>query len=262
MSEMKKFTGESTIDDTIRHLDKVNNDSFQLYNYYNLVCNESEITNQLIKKSTKNINYDVERNDEIENSLQTQIGVLKATLNDEINLTLKRKNELEMLELNVKGHLQALMNVVEEIDCDLRPLRKHLGDYQVITSVNLDEFLLTIEKRMNTLLTFVYCNERDGMDIQTVDDNLIVRSLKRDDDDDDAIVKIEDVVISHQCPECAEAEDVNRYDDKIEHVMSDAELHEFVKRKVEMPEIVTRMHSLSACFLPRSGIIASRRYAE
>ena len=113
---------------------------------------------------------------------------------------------------------------------------------------------------MNTIIAFLYCKQRGNIDIQTEDPKLIVRSLKYD---ERPVIRINDIVVTNQCPECAQTEDVNLQEaSDLVQMMDEDQLRQVVINKTKIPGLSQRMHALSSCNLPRSGMIAARRYAE
>ena len=58
-------------------------------------------------------------------------------------------------------------------------------------------------------------------------------------------VSIEDIVLMQQCAECAEGEDVNRYDEEIIYPMNFEAIKEKVWHKVQAPDMVYRLHNIS-----------------
>lgn len=170
------------------------------------------------------------------------------------------RDQVETYDTNIKSHFTALREIVDLLDCDLTSINSMLGDNDKVIASNLHLYLRLLETRLNDMLAFIYCDERDGMDLLLVSDGMVVESLKRD--GDEPPVKLDEVIITSECPECGELEDVNRFDDKIVHCLDEEGLQTAVAKKYEMPETETRLHNLLSCNLPRSGVIASRRYAE
>lgn len=170
------------------------------------------------------------------------------------------KDQVETYETENEAHFTALREIVDLLDCDLTSINSMLGDNDKINASNLHLYLRLLETRMNDMLAFIYCDEREGMDLFLESDELVVQSLKRD--GDEPTVKLDEIIITSECPECGELEDVNRFDDKIVECLDEEGMQMTVVKKYEMPETETRLHNLLSCNLPRSGVIASRRYAE
>lgn len=268
LSEIKKFTKDDSITisktqkvspKSLKFLKLLDNNGFQLYNYLNELNSGIEKTKFSLRKSTTSANVDINKRNETKAFFEQRIEELHKQLHDEIETTIKKKNSREKYDAQIATHFGALLEIIEMIQCDVKPVKALLGENDKITSRNLRRFLLILEKRLNDMLAFVYCDERRGKDILMDSEQLTVRSLKRT---DDPIVKLDEVVVTTQCPECGELEDVNRFDDKFVACLNESEVEMAMIEKYTKPELSSRMHTLLSCNLPRSGVIASRRYAE
>ena len=140
--------------------------------------------------------------------------------------------------------------------CDLS-FKSILGDTKP-TVFNLHKYLAALEQRMNNVVAVVYCDQRLKMQTkQIADDQLIVKNVQRNLNHP---VAIKDIVLMQQCAECAEGEDVNRYDEETIYPLKFDAIKEKVCQKVQTPEMLYRLHNISQCRLPRSRTIVNRRY--
>lgn len=257
IENVKKFTKMPNIMEAIDTFMREENDGFQFYNYLNEVNLQIEYFTRNYFNISTSIQTSKDYNDRKLEYYDQRIKELDKQFEAEINQTLKLKNDCEKQEDEIEQYFEAIKEVLTILDCDLSPLDKLLGDHKKITVNNVNQFFSLLEERTNECLAFVYCDQRKETDIFIEDDNLLVRSFKRTDQDQ---VKIESVITTQQCAECAEGEDVNRFDDKIVYPLD----HETIKANMrkKAPEIQYRLHNLSKCNLPRSGVVAGRRYAE
>lgn len=258
--ETDSFKPETISNKSILFINTLDNDGFQLYNYLNELSSSIETSKIRLAKDTSTVNIDIDKRNHAKKFFESKIEEQRKILDDEIEKTLRMKDQREAYDTEIKSHFSALREVVDLLDCDLTPIKSMLGDNDKIVASNLHLYLRLLETRLNDMLAFVYCDERDGMDLFLESDRMVVESLKRD--GDEPIVKLDEVIKTSECPECGELEDVNRFDDKIVQCLDEEGLERAVVKKYEMPETENRMHNLLSCNLPRSGVIASRRYAE
>ena len=235
------------------------NDGFQFYTYINQMNHQIEsLTNNYLKLST-DILASQDYNSRKLKYFDERVQVLHKQLHDEIDKTLKLRDERDKYENEIKRYLDAIMEVLKILNSDFSPVEKLLGDHRRVTIFNMHSFLSILENRLNEVLAYVYCSQRKDTDILVDNPKLIVKSLKRSQQE---AVQIEEIITTQQCAECAEGEDVNRYDEKTVYPLDHDAIKENMRQKVESPEMSFRLHNLSKCNLPRSGIIAGRRYAE
>lgn len=268
LNEIRTFTKDDTYvisktqrvsTKSLKFLKLLDNNGFQLYNYLNELNSGIETTKFSLRKSTSRANVDINKRNETKAFFEKRIEELHKQLNDEIEKTIKVKNSREKYDNQIRAHFNSLFEICEMLQCDLSDVKKLLGENDKITARNLPRFLLILEKRLNEMLSYVYCEERQGKDILMDSEKMTVQSLKRP---ESPIVKLDDVIVTTQCPECGELEDVNRFDDKFVACLGEKEVEKAMIEKYTKPELSSRMHTLLSCNLPRSGVIASRRYAE
>lgn len=223
------------------------------------MVNTNEGLKMELDKTVGNLNDAVAERNETEKFFLSQIEKKHQTLHDEINQTLQMKDELNRVDNEIEAFFASMNEIVEMLECDTTAIKSMLGENNKITVENVHLYLRTLEQKLSDILAFVYCEEREGMDILVESSKLTVGSLKRA---DEKPVKLTDVILTTQCPECAELVDVNQFDDKLVEMIDDEEVHKKMIENYYKPEMESRMHNLLSCNLPRSGVIASRRYAE
>lgn len=259
IEKIKQITGLNDINKSVDHYLRSENEGFQNYNYLNEMNHQIEYLAHNYDKLSTNIAASQDYNERKLKYFNQSINDLNKNLLQEINVTLKHKEETEKYDKELKKYFDTIFEILKILNCNLKPVEKLLGDQKNITIYNLKQFLSLLENRTNEVISFVYCDQRKNIGLATDDNKLVVKSLKRTHEDP---VKIEDIITTQQCAECAEGEDVNRYDEKIVYPLDRATIIEMVRHKVEAPEIAYRLHNLSKCCLPRSGVVAGRRYVE
>lgn len=259
IEKIKEFTVHDDINKSVAHYLKSENEGFQNYNYLNEMNYQIEYLAHNYDKLSTNIIASQDYNERKLKYFNQSIDDLNKKLLEEINVTLKHKDEKEKYDIELQKYFDTIFEILKILNCNLKPVEKLLGDQKNITIYNMKEFLSLLEDRTNEVISFVYCDQRKNVGLATDDNKLVVKSMKRTPEDP---IKIENIITTQQCAECAEGEDVNRYDEKIVYPLDRATIVEMVRQKVEAPEIAYRLHNLSKCCLPRSGVVAGRRYAE
>ncbi|XP_070507559.1 coiled-coil domain-containing protein 63-like [Chironomus tepperi] len=263
INEIKKYPLESIdnpLEKTVEYLRFVDNENYEYYRYREAMDRRLDD----IENMTKNAANEIDRNhvmaENIRQYYKDKIEEREQTLQSEINTTVKYKMENDELIREVERYSKIFFSIMKTLRVDMTEFKKLLRKQNIMDHRNLDVLLSMIENRMNKIIAFLYCKQRENVDIQTVDPKLIVRSLKYD---DRPVVEITDVVVTNQCPECAQTEDVNLQEaNELVQMLDDDGLRKVMINKTKIPGLAQRMHTLSSCNLPRSGMIASRRYAE
>lgn len=260
IENIKKFTGIPDISKSVEVYLNAQNDGFQFYTYLNEMNQQIEyLTSNYLKLSTQ-ILASQDYNTRKLQYFDQRIDDLHKQLHDEINKTMELKDNRDKYESTITIYLDTIMEILKILNCDFSPQMKLLGDHTKVNVYNTHTFLSALETRMNEVLAYVYCNQRKNIaDILADDTKLAVKSLKRVHEER---VNIEDVITTQQCAECAEGEDVNRFDDKTVYPLDHETIRQIMREKVEAPGMTFRLHNLSKCNLPRSGVIMGRRYAE
>lgn len=259
IDNIKTATGTPNIVKAIDYYLREENEGFQICQYLNDMDHQIEkFANSYFKLST-DVSASQEYNRRKLKYFEERIGSLTKQFDDEIAAKLKMKNDRAKFEGDLQQYFDRLLEIMELLGCDLSPLQKLLGDHKKVNVFNVRKFISILEPRATEVLAAVYCDQRKNADILAEDSNLIVTSLRRPDQEP---VKLEDVITTQQCAECAEGEDVNRYDETTVYPLDHDTIRGNMRAKVETAGLTYRMHNLSKCNLPRSGIIASRRYAE
>lgn len=257
IDHIKKFTGIDDIQDCVKSYKRQENEGFQFFAFLNELS--QQILNSTIKcsKLSADVSLMKEYNRWYLESSDKRIEELNKQLRDEINTTLKMKDDRERHEEEFGKYFDTVMTIMKTLRCDFSSVQMLLGDHKKITVCNVSEFFSLLEYRLNEVLANVYCDQRENdADILKEDEGLVVKSVKRLQEER---VMIEDIITTQQCAECAKGKDNEQatvY--PLDHDTIKANMRE----AVEKGQIAKSLHNLSKCKLPHSGVIANRRFAE
>ncbi|CAG9806902.1 unnamed protein product [Chironomus riparius] len=263
INEIKKFPLDSknnSLEKTVEYLRFVDNENFEYYRYREDMDRRLDDIANMTASTVNEISKNHDMSEKIREYYKQKIEERDKTLQTEISTTMKYKMENDKLIREVERYSKIFLSIIKTLRCDMTRFQKLLRKQDIMDDRNLDILLSLIENRMNMIIAFLYCKQREDIDIQTEDPKLIVRSLKYV---DRPVIRINDIIVTNQCPECAQTEDVNLQEaNELVQMLDDDELRQIMINKTKIPGLAQRMHTLSACNLPRSGMIAGRRYAE
>lgn len=260
INEIKKFSLDNSFEKAVEYFRYVDNENYEYYQYREDMDRRLDDIANLSKHTVNKISQNHDLSERIREYYEKKIEEREQTLQTEVNTTMKYKMENDKLIREVERYSNIFFSIIKSLRCDLTDFKKRLRKQHIMDERNLDMLLSFIENRMNTIIAFLYCKQRGNIEIQTEDPKLIVRSLKYD---ERPVIRINDIVVTNQCPECAQTEDVNLQEaSDLVQMMDEDQLRQVVINKTKIPGLSQRMHALSSCNLPRSGMIAARRYAE
>ncbi|XP_037810068.1 uncharacterized protein LOC119602551 [Lucilia sericata] len=230
------------------------------YSYFNY-ANELSYHMTLLTNSVNRLYSDIDslRKSNVQ-SLQDQTETIERL---EQTLTEKQKKNEELQKVR-EANDQRLENLLQGIESlfhmchsDASPLMVLLGNHTHVDLVNVRRFLKILERRVFDITASVYILERK--DESKAFGDFIVKQIEKI---CDWPTDINEIVLTQQCPECAEGEAFNMDDSGdggvVVHTVEEAKrkLHE----KVNQPEMQYRLHSISQCRLPRSRVLAAKRF--
>lgn len=258
IEKIQKVTGKDDVRKATDQYLREDNEGFQIYQFLNEMNRQVEVLSSKQNKTEIEILAMQNFHKQKQEMQEKRAEDLNNQLHVEINKTFAMKRECDKVDKEVAEHFEALMEIMKTLECDLTPVQHLLGNHEKITTHNLTEFFSILEVRLNEVLAVVYCDQRQSADILVENEKLVVKSLKRS---EEKPVQIEDVITTQPCAECAKGE-LHLMDQKIVYPLDHDIVKENSRRKVETPEIDLRLHNLSKCNLPHSGVIAGRRFAE
>lgn len=261
IEEVKNQTGMENVQKSINFLDAFNKKYFEIFSFITRSTYVAKTEFEFEEMKINKTKGEIAKITNLKDFYEIKIGELTKDVADSLQNEINMKQEIERLEMRINKLCGALQELINFTGCDTSAVTKYLGDNDKMNEANYMHFLALFEKHMNRMIAYVYCKQRDKerIDLLTENKKLIVKSIKRN---FEPLVRLDAIITKQHCPECAEVEDVNFNDKKIVKMIEREEMYEIVKRRGKMREMSTRMHTLSACKLPRSGIVAGRRYAD
>ncbi|XP_065365544.1 outer dynein arm-docking complex subunit 1 [Calliphora vicina] len=231
------------------------------YSYFNY-ANELSYHMTLLTNSVNRLYSDIDslRKSNLQ-SLQDQTDTIER-LEQTLAEKQKKNEELQKVreanDQRLENLLQGIENLFQMCHSDASPLMVLLGNHNHVDLVNVRRFLKILERRVFDITASVYVLERKD-DSKAFGDYIVKQIEKICDWPTD----INEIVLTQQCPECAEGEAFNMDDagdgGVVVHTVEEAKkkLHE----KVNQPEMQYRLHSISQCRLPRSRVLAAKKFA-
>uniref|UniRef100_A0A1B0G5P5 ODAD1 central coiled coil region domain-containing protein n=1 Tax=Glossina morsitans morsitans TaxID=37546 RepID=A0A1B0G5P5_GLOMM len=230
------------------------------YSYFNY-ANELSYHMTLLTNSVNRLYNDIDSLKKANlNTLQDQtdtIAKLESTLQEKQKKNAELKKVSDANDARLENLLQGIKTLFDLCKGDAAPLMVLLGNHTQVDLVNVRRFLKILERRIFDITASVYVMERQS-DERSYPDYVVKQIEKVCEWPTD----INDIVLTQQCPECAEGEAFNMDDagdgGVVVHTVEEAKqkLHE----KVNQPEMQYRLHSISQCRLPRSRVLAAKRH--
>nr|XP_029721840.1 outer dynein arm protein 1-like [Aedes albopictus] len=251
IEKTKLFCGVDEISQMIEKYQKQEDTFFAHFNYLNELNHQYEQLNCILMDLYTNVD------DLKEQKLRKEVSQDRAfkELHEKL---LKESEKSQKLQSTVKSNDSEILTQFEEIDeillavgYDRADVKNLLGEHRKVTKQNVKRFLAALEVKLNELLAVVYTH------LQPEDEPALRRPVARPSQE---IIRMEEVVTTQQCAECAEGQDVNKYDEAIVLPKEKSEIREGMKAKVKAPDMQYRLHNLSKCKLPRSRILVNKRY--
>lgn len=226
---------------------------FAHFKYLNDVYNTIELLNgQIVDKHERIITAG---EDQTKNKVEYTSSHLNTynTLKQLQQGTTTKQKEWSTSEKQLNQYLTNIHQMFKTLKCDTTFIESLLGDKMTVTNFNIKLFLSTLEATLNKIMAYIYYSETKAK----VPINRRTVKTKRV---DKSIVSAQETVNTTQCSECAEREDVNRYDETIVLPNSKPMVKKKVKQRVLDNELEYRLHNLSKCRLPKSRILVNKRY--
>lgn len=253
LQKVNDYYGVSNIQAAGRKFYERDHEYFGHYNYMNDLNDKIEYLNASLSTIHQNINGNRKQSDMDAANRHRKLAELSDTflnsqkISDEINF------ELQENKIELNNYFGSIGELFQLLRCDATKLNARLGDNKKVTQFNVNQYMSILEKRLNNVLNYVYYAQPPDSDAN----KLIVRSVAQKKIDP---TRIEEIVLLQQCAECAEGEDVNRYDEEIVLPLEKNEIRKKVRVKVQAPEMQYRLHNISKCVLPRSKQLVNKRY--
>ncbi|XP_037923985.1 uncharacterized protein LOC119659790 [Hermetia illucens] len=254
LDKILSFSGVETITEAIEKFQKQEDVFYSYFNYMNELSYQVQVLDNCLNDLYQGIIARRTVNVVSEQFEKNKIKELEKQLAAEEQKTKEKEKEKDAYDKELENLFTGLHDVFTLLQCDDAPLMALLGDHSKITIFNVERFLEIFEKQLNSVIAFVYMNERKH---KVRSDRLTVRNVERLIENP---TPIENIVLTQQCAECAEGEDVNPYDEEFVMPKTMEEVKVHLREKVMQPEMQYRLHSISQCRLPRSRLLANKRY--
>ncbi|KAH8236544.1 hypothetical protein KR026_004759 [Drosophila bipectinata] len=253
LRKVLRFTNSLKMDEVIA---KFNNQESLYYSYFNYSTEMSyHIT--MLNNSVNHLMADIValRRDN-KDTLQEQLEKIESL---ETQVRSKEQSNMVLVEVRERNatQLENLLGGVEAVcqicAIDASPFNDLLGDHTHVNLVNLKRFLKVLETRVLNVMASVYAEERRVGNPMSYVVREVVKNCE-------GLTDISDIVLTQQCPECAEtdAQNIDEGGDfSYPHTIKEAKKKLY--EKVTQPEIQYRLHSISQCRLPRSRLLAAQR---
>ncbi|KAH8278600.1 hypothetical protein KR018_005967 [Drosophila ironensis] len=254
LQKILEYTDSSNVDEVIEKFQQQESLYYSFFNYANEMSYHITLLNNSVNRLFEDI---VELKKDNSNVLQRQLDDIssldaKVRAKQESNMELQKTRETN--EARLENLLQGVETVCEMCSIDPTPLTKLLGDHTHVSLVNVSHFTKVLESRVQELTASVYVMERQ-------DANRFDYVVKQIEKICELPTDLNDIVLTQQCPECAEGEAFNM-DEGGDGVLvhSVAEAKKKLYEKITQPEMQYRLHSISQCRLPRSRVLAAKRH--
>ncbi|XP_062550453.1 outer dynein arm-docking complex subunit 1-like [Armigeres subalbatus] len=251
IEKTKLFCGVDDIEHLIEKYQKQEDTFFAHFNYLNELNHQYEQLNCILMDLYKNVDDLKEQKLRKEVKQDNAFKHLHEKLLEESKKTQKLENTIRLHDSELDENFAAIDDILLTVGYDRADVKNLLGEHRKVTKQNVKRFLAALEVQLNDRLAAVYTH------LQPEDEATLRTPIARDAKD---IVRIEEVVTTQQCAECAEGQDVNKYDEAIVLPKEKIDIREGMKAKVRAPEMQYRLHNLSKCKLPRSRILVNKRY--
>ncbi|EDV42496.1 uncharacterized protein Dana_GF18017 [Drosophila ananassae] len=253
LKKLLHFTNSLKMDEVIA---KFQNQESLYYSFFNYSTEMSyHIT--MLNNSVNRLMADIEAlrqdnkdtlQDQLEKieSLEAQVAAKEES--NSVLSSLREKNDTQLENL-----LHGIEAVCQICAIDVTPFNDLLGDHTHVNLVNLQRFLKALETRIQHVVASVYVEDRrTGDPIR-----FVVREVSKPCEE---LTRLSDIVMTQQCPECAETEAYNIDEGgELSYPHTIKEAKRKLYEKVTQPEIQYRLHSISQCRLPRSRLLAAKR---
>lgn len=226
---------------------------FGHFNYMNDLNDKIEYLNASLATIHRHINQNRNRTKVDAENRQRKLAKLTDDLSGRIETNGRAETEHQDIDKELQIYFDSICDLFHTLRCDSSKLNGKLGDNRKVTKFNVNDYLAIVEKRLNDVLCCVYYDEQQ----QPNKMNVIVHGVTHERGDP---TPVEEIVWTQQCAECAEGEDVNRYDEETVLPLEMTEVRNKVRAKVQAPEMQYRLHNLSKCVLPRSKQLVNKRY--
>ncbi|KAH8388633.1 hypothetical protein KR093_011577, partial [Drosophila rubida] len=253
LKKILDYTNSHNVEEVIDKFQQQESLYYSFFNYANEMSYHITLLNNSVNRLFEDI---VELKRENSNTLQDQVNLIQML---EEQVTQKQASNVELHktresnDARLENLLQGIEMLCDMCSVDTTPLAELLGDHTHVNLVNVERFVKLLEARIQDIVASVYVFERQ-------DEGNIDYVVKQIEKICELPTDLNDIVLTQQCPECAEGEAFNIDDggDGVAiHTVKEAK--QKLYEKITQPEMQYRLHSISQCRLPRSRMLAAKR---
>lgn len=252
-----QYTGQTDIKTVIS---KFKEQESLYYSYFNY-ANETSYHMTLLNNAVNRLYADIDMLKlENRNSIQYQVDQIEKL---EAQLNEKRKNNEALRKSSnvnderLKKLFLGLKQVRDHSKTNWKSLEKQIGDYDEIDIYNLHDQLKLVEKRIFGVIVVVYTLERKSGKKRP--NEYLIKHIEKF---CDVSTNLNDIVITQQCPECAEVDALNIDETGSAGITSIQKVKQKLYDKITQPEMQYRLHSISSCRFPRARLLTAKRNME
>lgn len=235
---------------TLLEYQKQTSDYLQRFSFLN--NHQDRLISLSLLVENQRLDIDARRtNNQQQATLFLQLGQdLFNALNEERQRSMESQKRWIGHEQKLQQHLSEINAMFNALNCDTTFIDTLLGDMTKVTQFNIKLFLSSLETRVNKVLGHIYhCEKR-------CNEPHMIKTSKPS----RPVVQASRYVEVTQCSECAEQQEVNRYDEKVTWPSKKDQVLTNVKEKVKSNDISYRLHTLSKCRLPNSRALVNKRF--
>ncbi|XP_011211773.2 uncharacterized protein LOC105231945 [Bactrocera dorsalis] len=252
-----QYTGQKDIKTVITKFKEQESLYYSYFNYANETSYHMTLLNNAVNRLYADI--DMLKLDN-RNSMQNQVDQIERL---EAQLQEKHKNNEELRKSSAVNDERlnklflGLKLVRDHSKTNWQSLEKEIGDYREINLTNLHDHLKLVEKRIFGVLATVYRLERKNTRKRPND--YLIKNIEKF---CDFSTNLNDIVITQQCPECAEVDALNIDETESVGISSIENAKHKLYDKITQPEMQYRLHSISSCRFPRARMLTAKRNME
>ncbi|XP_039957768.1 cytadherence high molecular weight protein 2-like [Bactrocera tryoni] len=252
-----QYTGQKNIKTVITKFKEQESLYYSYFNYANETSYHMTLLNNAVNRLYADIDMlKLDNRNSMQNQVD-QIEKLESQLQEihKNNEVLRKSSVVNDERLN-KLFL-GLKLVRDHSKTNWQSLEKEIGDYRQINLTNLHDQLKLVEKRIFGVLATVYRLERKNVKKRPI--NYLIKNIEKF---CDFATNLNDIVITQQCPECAEVDALNIDETESVGISSIENAKHKLYDKITQPEMQYRLHSISSCRFPRARMLTAKRNME
>ncbi|XP_011193248.2 uncharacterized protein LOC105219017 [Zeugodacus cucurbitae] len=252
-----QYTEEKDIKNVIAKFKEQESLYYSYFNYANETSYHMTLLNNAVNRLFADIDLlKLENRNTMENQVD-QIEKLETQLIEKKKNNAALRKTSEVNDERLTKLFQGLKLVRDHSKTDWQSLEKEIGDYREINIQNLHSQLKLVERRIFGVLVMVYKLERKSGKKRS--NEFLIKHIEKF---CDFATDLNDIVLTQQCPECAEVDTLNIDETESIGLTSIENVKHKLYDKIIQPEMQYRLHSMSTCRFPRARLLTAKRNME